>query len=347
MESVLYVGTEDGVAVARSKDGRDWDVTAEGLAGWDIPEVVTVPGSPNTLVAGTRGDGVWISEDFGETWTKPNRGRRGGPGKVRCIALDPSNPRRILVGCEPIDMFISEDFGGSWLRVESVWDDPFIATIPYPGTAVEPHLRDITIDPSDPDTMYAALQVGYMLKSTDGGETWRLITKGLDCDVHTIVLDPGNPKRVYIATGGSDARKDNAPGKALYVSEDGAESWTPLAMNFDETYSVPVTLDASAPGYIYSAVATGPAGSRRRNPDAYHSIAIRSKDGGQSWDPLNLGGDFSKSFPEAIVVDDEQPGRVYMAFDDGSFYLSENHGDSWDQIDLKLPSVENIKLTHA
>ncbi len=346
MESVLYVGTEDGVTVARSQDGRDWQVTAQGVDGWDIPEVATVAASPNTVIAGTRGDGIWISEDFGESWAKPNRGRRGGPGKVRCVTVDPTNPRRLYVGCEPIDMFVSEDFGQSWLRVESVWDDPFIATIPYPGAAVEPHMRDIVVDPSDPDTLYAALQVGFMLKSTDGGETWRLLNKGLDCDVHTIVLDPHNPRHVYIATGGSDSRKDNAPGKALYVSDDGAESWTPLAMNFAETYSVPVTLDASAPGYVYSAVASGPPGSRRRDPN-YHSIPIRSKDGGKTWDPLNLEGDFSRSFPEAIVVDDENPGRVYMAFDDGSFYLSENQGDSWEPLNLKLPSVENVKLTHA
>jgi photosystem II stability/assembly factor-like uncharacterized protein len=346
MESVLYVGTEDGVAVARSQDGHSWEVTARGVSGWDIPEVATIAGSPNTVVAGTRGDGIWVSENFGESWTKPNRGKRGGPGKVRCVTIDPTNARRIYVGCEPIDMFVSEDFGQSWLRVESVWDDPFIQTIPYPGAAVEPHMRDIVVDPSNPDTLYAALQVGFMLKSTDGGETWRLMNKGLDCDVHTIVLDPHDPKHVYIATGGSDSRKENAPGKALYVSEDGAETWTPLAMEFPETYGVPITLDASAPGYVYSCVASGPPGSRSRNPD-YRSIPIRSTDGGKTWNPLNMGADFSKNFPEAIVVDDEHPGRVYMAFDDGNFYLSEDHGDSWAHLDLKLPSVENVKLTHA
>src|SRR5437867_9299645 len=129
MESVLYVGTEDGVAVARSPDGRSWEVTARGLEGWDVPEVTTVPGSPNAVIAGTRGDGVWTSDDFGETWVKPNRGKRGGPGKVRCVTVDPKHPRRLYVGCEPIDLFISDDLGQSWLRVESVWDNPFIATI--------------------------------------------------------------------------------------------------------------------------------------------------------------------------------------------------------------------------
>jgi photosystem II stability/assembly factor-like uncharacterized protein len=346
MDSVLYVGTDDGVAVARSTDGRSWEVTARGLEGWGVPDVATVPGAPNRVIAGTRGDGVWVSEDFGETWVKPNRGKRGGPGKVRCVTLDPKNPRRLYVGCEPIDMFISDDLGKSWLRVESVWDNPFIATIPYPGAAVEPHMRDIVVDPDDTDTVYAALQVGYMIKSTDGGETWRLLDQGLDCDVHTIVLDPRNPRHVYIATGGSDSRKDNAPGKALYASGDGAESWTPLAMNFEETYSVPLALDPTSSGTVYSAVASGPPGSRRRNPN-YRSTTIRSQDGGQSWHPMSLGEGTDTSFPEAILPDEERPGLVYLGLDDGRFYLSEDRGDSWRPLELKLDSVVNAKLVHG
>jgi photosystem II stability/assembly factor-like uncharacterized protein len=346
MDSVLYVGTERGVAVARSHDGRSWDITAEVLDEWGVPEVVSIPEKPHTVIAGTRGDGVWVSEDFGQSWTKPNRGKRGGPAKVRCVTVDPKQPRRLYVGCEPIDMFISDDLGQSWLRVESVWDDPFISTIPYPGPTVEPHLRDIVVDPMNTDTIYAALQVGYMIKSTDGGETWRLLTEGFDCDVHTIVLDPRDSRRLFLATGGSDARKDNAPGKALYMSEDGADTWTPLATTFEETYSVPLVLDPTNAEMVYSAVASGPPGSRRRNPN-YGAINIRSRDGGRTWQPMSLGEDTSKNFPLAILTDAERPGWVYYALDDGRFYLSEDGGDSWARLDLKLDSVESATLTHV
>jgi photosystem II stability/assembly factor-like uncharacterized protein len=346
MESVLYIGTERGAVVARSQDGRSWDVTAHALDEWDVPEVATLPEAPNAIVAGTRGDGVWISDDFGSTWTKPNRGKRGGPAKVRCVTVDPSQPRRLYVGCEPIDLFISDDLGRSWLRVESVWDNPFIDTIPYPGATVEPHMRDIVVDPAHPDTLYAALQVGYMIKSVDGGETWRLLDQGFDCDVHTLVLDPGNPRRVYMATGGSDARKANAPGKALYVSDDEAETWVPLALDFEETYSVPLVLDPSTPGVVYSAVASGPPGSRRRNPN-YRSINIRSRDGGQTWEPFDLGEATEKQFPKAILPDQQRPGRVYYATDDGTFFLTEDNGDSWERLDLKVDSVESAILVHA
>ncbi len=344
MESILYVGTEHGVATARSQDGRSWEVENRGLEEWDIPEVVVMPGEPNRVLAGTRGNGVWLSEDFGKTWLKPNRGKPG-PGKVRCLTIAPDNTNRLYAGCEPIDVFMSEDLGKNWNRVHSVWDDPFISTIPYPGTVVEPHVRDITIDPDDPDTIYAALQVGYMLKSTDGGETWRLLNKGFDCDVHTIVLDPGNPKRVVIATGGGDSRSGRAPGKALYMSDDAAETWAPIAMNFEQTYSNPLVVDPADVNTMYSAVSSGPP-SRRNNPD-YRTILIRSRDAGKTWTPMDLGDVVTHDFPEGIVVDDQQPGRVYVGLQGGNFLASEDGGDSWAPIDLQLEGVESVKLTHA
>ncbi|MEA2639604.1 MAG: hypothetical protein QOF51_998, partial [Chloroflexota bacterium] len=244
-------------------------------------------------------------------------------------------------------VYVSEDLGANWIRLDSVWDDPFVATIPYPGATVEPHVRDITIDPTDPDTIYAALQVGYMLKSTDGGDSWRLLNKGVDCDIHTVVLDPRNPRRVLVATGGSDSRNGRAPGRALYKSEDGGESWDPLAMNIDRNYSVPLTVDPLAPDTMYSAVASGPPGSARRRPGGSETIMIRTRDGGATWDPMELGSDYSRDFPEGIVLDEERPGWVCAGFRGGSFYLSEDGGDSWSLLDLQVPGVINVTLVHA
>ena len=55
---------------------------------------------------------------------------------------------------------------------------------------VEPHVREIAVDPKDSKKIYVALQVGYILKSRDGGASWKLLDKGLDADVHTIVATP-------------------------------------------------------------------------------------------------------------------------------------------------------------
>jgi photosystem II stability/assembly factor-like uncharacterized protein len=215
MASILYLGTDEGVVTLKSEDGRSWKVENHGLKNWEVPEVAVSPAAPNKVFAGTRGDGVWLSEDFGASWKKPSYGKRG-PGKVRCLTFDPIDANTLYAGTEPIDVFVSRDGARSWDRLDSVWNIPWVSTITYPVAVVEPHVRDITIDPKDPKTMYVALQVGYMLKTTDGGKNWELLNKNLDCDVHTIVLHPEDTNKIFIATGGHDCRAGKAPGRALY-----------------------------------------------------------------------------------------------------------------------------------
>src|SRR4051794_28169131 len=131
MDSVFYVGTENGLSTVRTSDGRRWEQENHGLEGWAVPKVAVDPSAPNRVFAGTRGDGVWVSEDFGAKWKKPSYGKRG-PGKVRAVAFAP-RPNRLYAGCEPIDIFVSEDLGASWERLDGVWDVPWVPTVTYPA----------------------------------------------------------------------------------------------------------------------------------------------------------------------------------------------------------------------
>ena len=192
MESRIYVGTEAGIVTLQSTDGQSWNPESEALQSWEVSTVAVDPTNPNRVLAGTRGDGVWLSEDCG---VKCASRATASPGPARCsLAIDRKNPRRVYAGCEPIDLFVSEDFGSTWERLPSIWEVPYVATVTYPVATVEPHVRDIAIDPDDSNTIYAALQVGYLLKSTDAGRSWTLLNKDLDCDVHTIAIDPSNPR---------------------------------------------------------------------------------------------------------------------------------------------------------
>ena len=347
MESVLYIGTDQGVITARSHDQHSWTIAERGLKGWEIPEVAASPEQPNKVFAGTRGDGVWVSEDFGKSWKKPCYGKRG-PGKVRSITIDPHDARRIYAGCEPIDVFMSEDEGKNWTRFDAIWDIPFIATVDYPVATVEPHVRDVVVDPKNPNILYAALQVGYIVKSTDQGKTWKLLDHNLDCDVHTIVIDPADTRRIVVTTGGHDFRKGRAPGRALYVSDDAGENWTPAAMNFSLEYSVPLTADPHDPKRLYSALANGQPGKWRRRETGAESTMIGSSDGGKSWARLGQGIT-TKDYPEAIVVDGAIPGRVYAACRNGEFYTSDDAGDSWRSLELNLNvhDLSSVSLAHT
>jgi len=222
---------------------------------------------------------------------------------------------------------------------------PWVPTVTYPVAVVEPHVRDIQIDPTDPDTLYAALQVGYIIKSTDGGETWALIDRDYDCDVHTMVLDPRNPARMIIATGGHDSRQGKVKGRAIYATADGGDKWDPAAMNFSQEYSVPLTMHPKNPDILYSALAHGQPNAWRR-PTGAESVVVRSQDGGQSWEAAGSWPE-DHEFPEAIVIDPEQPDQMYAGLRKGEVYASGNAGNSWEKLDLKAPSVADMKLVHA
>ena len=118
MASILYLGTDEGVVTLKSEDGRSWKTESQSLEDWAIPKIAVNPSQPNRIFAGTRGDGVWVSEDFGKSWKKPCYGKPG-PGKVRCVTVDPHDSDTIYAGTEPIDLFVSRDAGKSWTRLES------------------------------------------------------------------------------------------------------------------------------------------------------------------------------------------------------------------------------------
>lgn len=334
MATVLHIATDEGVATVRGQAGGSWELQHKSLGDWETPAISVDPKTPNVVFAGTRGDGVWRSEDGGNSWSKPSYGKRS-PGKVRCITPDPKDPKTLYAGAEPIDIFVSHDAGASWECLDSVWDIPYVSTIGYPVSRVEPHVRDIAIDPSNSKVMYAALQVGYMVKTTDGGATWKLIDQQLDADVHTISIDPAEPRHILIATGGHDYRLGKAPGKALYRTSDGGDTWQPTGTNFGQEYSVPVAINPSKPKMAFAGLANGTPGSWKRASGA-EGVIVRTLDGGDSWQPVATDlPDASQRMAIGIVFDPVEPAHVYSALSDGHILASQDGGDSWRQLEVR------------
>lgn len=344
MGTVIYAGTSRGVLAIKEQNG-DWTVGERRfMPEWEITQLL-VRGK-DQLVSGTRGDGVWLQTDKsgeGRTggWVKPCYGRPG-PGKTHCIAVDPADPDTIYAGTEPIGLWVTHDGGRNWEPLPGLWNIPDVADITYPVPSVEPHVRRITIDPADRDVLYVALQVGYLAKSTDRGVTWRLLTGGIDADVHSILVRPDNPDRIYAATGGHGHRQGVTAGKALYASDDGGETWSPMATEFAQDYSLPMVMHPANPDVLFSSVANGPPPAWRR-PSGAEARFITSKDGGRSWREVALPDDgVGKAFPGAIAFDSANPDDAYMSTDRGALYRSRDAGESWKRVPVDLAKAGGL-----
>jgi photosystem II stability/assembly factor-like uncharacterized protein len=343
LETVLHCATGKGVYTVTKDTTGNWDIRNKAHLDWSVPKIAWHPARRERVFAGTRGDGVWVSDDFGETWSKPCYGKQG-PGKVRCATVDPHNADRLFAGTEPIGILVSDDAGESWRTLDSLWSVPGIGQITYPVSSVEPHVRDIVFDSNRPGTLYAALQVGYMLKSTDDGASWQVLDKGLDADVHTIVIDPSNTDCLFVATGGHDYRKGTAPGRSLYKSVDAGESWSPTAMEFQQEYSVPLAMHPNHPEIVYSALANGTPGQWKGQPRGAEAIVIRTQDSGKTWESLERGlAETNGTFAEAIVLDPDDPRHVYAGLRNGEIYASDDGGDSWKNLKVELPNISDIR----
>lgn len=343
LATVLHCATAKGVYTLAQDPAGTWNIRNHAHADWSVPKLGWHPARPERVFAGTRGDGVWVSHDFGQTWRKPSYGKQG-PGKVRCVTVDPHDSNRVYAGTEPIGILVSNDAGDNWCTLDSLWDISGLEQITYPVSTVEPHIRDIVFDTKRPGTLYAALQVGYMLKSLDHGATWQVLNEGLDADVHTIAIDPSNSDCLFVATGGHDYRKGTAPGRSLYKSMDAGESWHPTAMEFQQEYSVPLAIHSSHPEIIYSALANGTPGQWKRQPKGAEAIIIRTQDSGRTWKSLTEGlQETQGTFAEAIALDPDDPNHVYAGLRNGAIYTSDNGGDSWKNLNVDLPNISDIQ----
>jgi photosystem II stability/assembly factor-like uncharacterized protein len=345
MATVLYCGTADGIATLRRDGEGPWKLTSRALQPFAVREMAVSPDAPNRVVAGTRGDGVWLSEDCGRTWSKPSYGRPG-PGKVTSVSFDAREPGTIWAGGEPIELFVSHDLGTNWEGLGGVRAVEGVKEIAYPVATVEPHVRCIVADPANPKTMYIALQVGYILKTTDGGASWRMLKNGFDEDVHVIVIDPTRPETLFISTGGEGMRSGNAPGRSLYRSDDGGESWTPLAMEYEQEYSAALAMHPGDPKTLITCLARGNPGEWRR-PSGPEAELIRTQDGGRSWEPLLTDvPPTARPFAGAIAYDLVNPDHIYLGARGGGLTASYDGGNTWLPLGVELPAVNDIKVAH-
>jgi photosystem II stability/assembly factor-like uncharacterized protein len=322
----LLVGTKKGAFVLTSDGARqDWKVSGPFFAGWEVYHLKASPADPNRIYAsqssGWFGQIIQRSDDGGQTWSTPG-----------------SKPDE-LKGPEGFPKGESNKFTYLGNVGTHKW---------YDGTQHPWEFKRVWhIEPSltDPDVAYAGVEDAAIFKTKDGGRTWTELP-GLrqargelwqpgagGMTVHTILLDPKNPQRLFVAISAAGA----------FRTDDGGATWKPINRGLKSNYELPDP--TAAVGHCVHRIALHPS-----RPNVLfmqkHWDVMRTDDAGEQWHEVsgNLPSDFG--FP--IDVHAHEPDTVFVVpiKSDSEHYPPEGKlrvyrskvgGNEWEPLTRGLP----------
>jgi photosystem II stability/assembly factor-like uncharacterized protein len=334
--NLFYIGAVNG-GVWKSDDyGRTWTPIFDQQPTQSIGAIAVAPSDPNIIYVASGeglhrpdlsvGNGIYKSTDAGKTWTR--LGLRDGQ-QIPALVVDPRNPNRLFAAVlghpyGPNDergIFRSTDGGKTWLNVLSVDENT--------GGS------DIEMDPSNPDVLYSSLweiregpwednnqfqgTSGGLFKSTDGGNTWHPLTKGLPNNLIqiNIAIAASQPSRLY-ATAATTERGEYGSGAGLgvYRSDDAGDNWH-VATNDPRPAmrigggDLPVPkVDPKNPDIVYSA----------------SIVTVRSFDGGKTW--MSLRGSPGGDDYQNLWINPNDPNIILVVSDQGAI-VTVNGGETW------------------
>ena len=323
--NVFYIGAVNGGVFKTTDYGRTWNPIFDSQPTASIGAIAVAPSNPNIIYAGSgeglqrpdlsTGDGIYKSTDAGKTWT--HLGLRDGQ-QIPRIVVDPRNPDRLIVAVlghpygpnEERGIFRSVNGGQTFEKV--LYKDENTGA------------SDVEMDPSDAQTVYACLWEsrqgpwenaawhgtnGGIFKSTDGGTTWRPLTKGLPADgvVQAYLrVAPSNRNRLIASVGGEHSA-------GVYRSDDAGENWFQVTSDPRLTTRIEESLPAIDP----------------KNADTVYIMTIvtwKSTDGGRTWNGFRgaPGGDDYQN----MWINPLNPDIILLVSDQGAI-VTVNAGATW------------------
>jgi photosystem II stability/assembly factor-like uncharacterized protein len=326
----VLVGTKKGLFILESDGARqNWDVRGPFFAGWEIYHAKGSPADPNRLYAsqtsGWFGQIIQRSNDGGKSWEAPGGGMTEGPGGMP-------------VGESNKFVYDSSPETGKPLTTHQHYD----------GTQRPWEFKRVWhLEPSfsDPDAVYAGVEDAAIFRSANGGQTWQELPglrghgtgprwqpgAGGMC-LHTILLDPKNPGRMYAAISAAGA----------FRSDDSGQTWRPINRGLKSQY---IPDPEAEVGHCVHRIAMHPS-----RPDVLymqkHWDVLKSDNAGESWGEVS--GNLPTDFGFVIDVHAHEPGTIYVVpikSDSEHFppegklrvYRSRTGGNEWEALTKGLP----------
>ncbi len=333
--NVWYIAVGSGGVWKTTNSGTTWNSIFEGQGSYSTGAITIDPNNPHIIWVGTGenvggrhvayGDGIYRSMDGGASWK--NLGLKTSE-HISKIVVHPENSDVVWVASQgPLwsaggerGIYKTVDGGETWTR--TLGDDEWVGA------------TDLVIDPRDPDVLYAATWqrhrnvAAYMgggpgsglHKSTDGGETWVELTKGIpksNLGKIGLAISYHNPDQLYAAI-----ELDRRSG-GVYMSSDRGASWKKMS----DTVS-----GATGPHYYQELYTSPHAEGRLYLMDVRVQI---SEDHGKTFRRLNESDKHSDN--HAIAFREDDPNYILMGTD-GGIYESFDNAATWK-------FVENLALT--
>jgi hypothetical protein len=307
--SRILVCTRDGLVRLERAEGS-WRTTT--LLGEPARCVAAGDGH---LLAGSR-DGVFMSTDDGASWRRADLPETD----VFSVAIGPDGT--FFAGTEPSRLFRSRD-RERWDELEALQSIPSRERWSFPPRPWTSHVRWIAPDPHRPERLLVGIELGGLMYSDDGGETFADHRPGAERDVHTLAWHPRAEARAYEAGGGGAA-----------WSRDGGWTWAAADAGRAHRYCWALAVDPDEPERWYVSAAHGPRQAHGGGPAA---AGLYRWEGAGPWEPIGAGlPQPIDSMPYALGA---SSAGLFAGLADGRLYHSADRGDSWEELPVRLDSV--------
>lgn len=307
----LLVATGEEVIHLTTSDGR-WRASKRP-SGHGMQCLSANPRAADVFYAGSRGEGVWKSTSRGRDWTR----LEFPEADVFSLAVSLADGA-LYAGTEPSKVFVSRDEGKTWRELRALRSIPSQPSWSFPPRPWTSHLRSIAPSPHDARLLLVGIELGGLMRSVDGGETWSDHRPGAQKDVHAIAWHPIVPGRAYEAGGGGAA-----------WSHDGGRTWSAADEGRDRHYTWGLAVDPDDPDWWYVSANPGPRLAHHEGPSEAFVYRWR---GHGPWEPL--GGGLPQpldSFPYALAA---TSGSLFCGLGDGRIFRSNNRGERWERLDI-------------
>jgi photosystem II stability/assembly factor-like uncharacterized protein len=327
----LYVGTI-GEGLFRSTDGgATFSRACNGMfVECHVRALAVHPHGPGTLFLGSE-QGLFTSRDGAENWSRVDSPLNGL--QIWSILLVPHTPELIVVGTCPSRLFRSDDGGRSWT-------EPAVTVVQECPRIMHTRVTTLVADPTEPDTLWAGVEIDGIFRSQDRGRTWHKLGRGLSSlDIHGLVIVPGNGQaRRLLASTNND----------LNLSTDNGATWQPLQMGklLPWSYCRALAQPCGQPDTIFLGNGDGPPGTI--------GMVARSPDAGRTWQPWQLTPSGTERVPGRanstmwnFAVHAADPALVYASSVSGGVYRSTDGGKSWEKLMREFGEVRALAWTPA